>query len=771
MLERLARLLTLRPVGVMAALLTVTGIAAAFALRTEFEFAPQALFAGNHQLVDDLERFKETFAFEDSVLMVVVEAFGEEDFLDRRLLDWQADFVRRSKEVAGIDAAASIATLDVPRRTFGLVPTVVPRPLLSQFPVDEFDQQRVREFVDESPLLVGTMVSHDRRTGAILLFIDPRLQSIPDLSRVIDDVRQEISAAPLPDGYRASITGLPFLRVDTVANLQQDQQRLLPMAALIYLVTLTLVFRRLSGALLPLLSVGMGLAWTIGLAASLGATFNLVTNILPVLLLVVGVSNCVHVLDEYSEQVDTHGGDRLKAAQGTVRHMGRSCFLTLFTSAVGFASLLTARSHLLQQFAWQASLGMACMYIAIIATCGALLRFFRPLRRGDEGAPLGRAVASMGHAINRHPRLVMAGSIALFLGSLWIGRNVPVNSYMIETYEAKHPSLLTLRLVEEKLSGLLPIEVHLQAADPQRLTQPDVIRKIADFELKALLHPEVLFARSYVDILEAIANGTPGDDDDDLPLSDEELQLELQRGLFVVKRVGETVGYPQFMSPDGTEGRVLIKVRDVGTKVLQSVILSLEADLQAAFPQGSGVQVHLTGDAYVNTVAMNGIIRDMYYSLLTASLTIFITIAILFRSPRIGLIAAIPNLTPLAITLGYIGLMGYDMNVGNVIVFTISLGIACDDSIHFLYRFREELHHSGDMQTAIDRTFAGTGRAIVLSSTLLVSGLSVLLFSNFVPTRRFAELTSITMAASLIGILWLLPACISLFWKRPHPPV
>src|SRR6185295_1198076 len=139
--------------------------------------------------------------------------------------------------------------------------------------------------------------------------------------------------------------------------------------------------------------------------------------------------------------------------------------------------------------------------------------------------------------------------------------------------------------------------------------------------------------------------------------------------------------------------------------------------------------------------ALNTLIRDLYYSLLTASLVIFGLIAIEFRSVRAGLIAALPNLTPLSITLGYMGLRGYDMNVANVIVFTICLGLADDNTIHFLYRFREELHVGHDVPRAIQRAFRGAGRAIVATSVLLLAGMAVLLLSNFIPTRRFAELT------------------------------
>ena len=141
-------------------------------------------------------------------------------------------------------------------------------------------------------------------------------------------------------------------------------------------------------------------------------------------------------------------------------------------------------------------------------------------------------------------------------------------------------------------------------------------------------------------------------------------------------------------------------------------------------------------------------------------------IALLFRSARLGLISMIPNLTPLAITLGYVAWRGYPLSAQNVIVFAIGLGVAVDNTIHFLARFREEAKSGDPLPRAIQRAFQGSGRAIVLTSLLIILGLAVLHTSDFLPTRRFAELTSVTMAAALLGDLCLLPACLALFGRR-----
>jgi hypothetical protein len=176
----------------------------------------------------------------------------------------------------------------------------------------------------------------------------------------------------------------------------------------------------------------------------------------------------------------------------------------------------------------------------------------------------------------------------------------------------------------------------------------------------------------------------------------------------------------------------------------------------------SDIQFTLTGDAYLHAVCMDVFVRDLFYSLIAASGVIFLLISLLFRSLRIGLISAVPNMFPLVMTLGYMHLRGYELTAGNVIVFAISLGIAVDDTIHFLARYRDE-RKSLSSEQAIQEALSSSGRAIILTSVLVVSGLSILVFSDFVPTRRFAELTAITMCAALPGDVILLPALLKLF--------
>lgn len=773
MFARIADFVVRRSLLVFGIEVVLTIAASILALRIQFDFAPQSMLRGDARMIRELEEFKRTFAFEDSVLMVVLEAEGDDDVLTPSALTWQAAVTRQIESLPQIEHVDAVANIVAVRRGLSLPPKLEAVPVIRELPVDESTAERVRRLADASPLMEGSLLSADRRITSLMAFIDPEVQQLDEIRGVIRRVQAVLAEHPSPAGYRVRLTGLPYLRVDTVDNLQADQQRLLPIAAALYLTMLGLVFRRLSGSLVPMLAVGMGLAWTIGGLVLLGATFNLVSNILPILLLVIGVSNCVHIVADYGEQSSRADGDRAAAMRTVIRHMGFACLLSMLTTAIGFASLFTARSDALVEFGWQCALGMGCLYVAIIGTLGSLLQYFRPPRRIEKGAPLAEIVNAAGDTVERRPRTTLLIALAVLGCMLWFARGVRVNASMIETYEEDHPTLQSLRLVENRLGGLLPIEIHLHADDAETLLDPAVFRAVTRFQRFAREQDGVLFARSYADFHDAIGAGfTARRDEAAVPAeeTDDELTRRLERSEYVIARVGDAMSYGSFMTDDGRQARILIKVRDVGTRRLQRLIEDLRGELQREIPDGSGVEFTMTGDAYVNTVAMSNVVRDLFTSLLTASAVIFTVIGIGFRSLRAGLIAAVPNMTPLLCTLGYMGLRNYDLSVSNVIVFTISLGIAVDDTIHFLSRFREQLHERHNVLEAVKLTYSETGRAVVIVTVLVISGLAVLLFSDFVPTRRFAELTIFTMGAAILGDLLLLPACLVLFWKKADFP-
>lgn len=770
--RRFAEFLVHHPRLVLGLLVASVAGALPLAPRLQFDFSPQAIYRGDDQMVGYSEEFKRTFGYDEAVVLVVLEATGADDVLDTQALQWQREIARDFEKIPRVHAVESLATLQIPRLNFTKLEL---RPLIEGDRVNAVSAGMARALLEGQPLVRSGMLSQDGRVAAIPVFLEPEARDIDGMRETVGAVKAAVAARPVPIGYRLHFSGLPVLRVEVVNDLRADQLTLMPLAGLVYLAVLGLLFRRVAGALLPLLAVGIGLTWTIATFVVTHESVNLVTNVLPVLLLIIGVSSSVQIVNCFAEEAARTPGDLASAACRAIVHMTPACLLAAITTAIGFASLATARSVLLRSFGWQAAIGVGYQYVCTLVALGTSLRFFAPPRIVDRSdAPPGlttRGASAAGYAVARHPSLTIGGTAIVIVAALWAGCHVTINSFLVlETFSEDHSTVQTLRLVERQLAGIMPLEISLEADAPGRFLEPDVFHRVLEIERQSRQMEGVLFVQSYADLLREILSHWPGrrisETDHELVPEGSAGRTRLARMDRFVERFRDAFHYDGYMTPDGKRARIRLRLREIGSRETLEMIRDLEVRLAMVFPPGGPIEARLTGEAYVNARALTTLIRDLFFSLLTASLVIFGLIAIEFRSLRVGLIAALPNLTPLLITLGYMGLRSYDMNVANVIVFTICLGLADDNTIHFLYRFREEFHVDGDVTRAIQRAFLGTGRAIVATSILLLAGMAVLLASNFLPTRRFAELTCVTIFGNLLGVLLVLPACLVLAWKE-----
>ncbi len=739
----------------------------------KFDFTPQAIYRGNDELVAYSEQFKQTFGYDDAIILVVLEAMGPDDVLEPQSLQWQAEVAAAAALIAGVSRVDSLPTLQIPQRVF--LRTRL-EPVIEELPVTQGSAARARDLLSNLHMVHVGMLSRDSRVAAIAVYLEPDHLDLESMQAAVNDIHDILATQPVPGGYRVALSGLPTLRVGLINEWISDLQVQIPVEVVVYLALLGVVFRRVSGSLLPVIAVGVGVSWTVAFYAISGTSLNFVSNALPALLIIIGVSGCTQIVTCYAAESRLNP-DRRAAGRMTIERMAPASLLAAMTTAIGFCSLMTAQSELLFQFGWQAATGIAVLYLSTLLVLAVLIQFFRPPSPAvidDEHPGFVTRIASLLGATACHkPICVIVAAVLIVGASIWLGSHVVINTYSVREILPEHHSLIkTMRLVENELIGIMPLEIDLRFEDAERLSDPELFHKILEFEQWARGLPGVLSVESYADLYQEILVRWPGRRVTETSLQlvplDETGQVRLARTGEFATQFSDALHYSSYVVPQGNRARIRLRLREVGSRTTLDLIGRMEARLRQLFPENDPIQFKLTGECYVNAIALTVLIQDLFYSLLTASIVIFMLIGIEFRSPRMGLIAAIPNLTPLAVTLGYMGLRGYDMNVTNVIVFAISLGLADDNSIYFLYRFRQELLTGISVPEAIRKAFLGTGRAIVLTSTILLAGLSVLLMSDFVPTNMFAELTIVTIFANFIGVLLLLPACLALLWRVPR---
>ncbi|QDS99401.1 efflux RND transporter permease subunit [Adhaeretor mobilis] len=770
--------------GVLAAVLAITAVSAVIAVRIDYDFTPQAIFSGENELVAYSEQVKATFGHAENIIIVVLQATSKEDCLTPAALKWQLQFADDAVGLPEVDRVDSLATTRLPRpRLFGGTGLMFV-PVIREGTINHEEAQLVREKVNDQPLLEGTLISPDRRFTALVLHLDPRRKDIDHVTAVVSKVEQLTVQSKVPAGFRAFLGGLPTMRAAIVQGLQRDQITIIPLAALVFALVQIVLFRSWTGVVVSAAAVATGLAWTMAALVLLGQSLTIISNVLPILLMIVGVSSCVHFLNEYAEQLQrgsvTSKTFATDAAARTTQRITLACLLTSLTTALGFLSLLAARSQLLGALGWQAAMGIGLFFIATVLVCSGLMPIYRPTRQvapsggppNSAHSPLARGAWAFGRWAIAWPRLTVSCGVALLFIAGLIGRNTEINSNLLETFDKNHPQTQQMHLLEEQLGGFVPMEIILSSDTQKWFLTADHWLRLCELEIRISTQSGVINLRSLVGVMREVDRQLPGGRQ--LPnLVDDPSKLErrLEECYQALKQSSKHNATRYFVTEDDRQLRILMNLRDLGTQGTLDLADWLAVLLEAKFPPtaASRIETRITGESYVAAVALTQFIRDLLFSLLGVSGLIFIVIGLVLRSPRLGLISILPNIAPLVVTLGYLGIRGYTISMSNVIVFAISLGVAVDDTIHFLARFRHEIQGKADLTesdiiAAIRRTCLGTGRAVLMTTILIVCGMAILLLSTFVPTRRFAELAAVTMLSALLGDLLLLPAMLKLFW-------
>ena len=268
---RLADLIVGHPLIVLAILLAATAVAGYSARNLRFDFNPDAVFSSDNREIAYAAQFRREFNYDDTVIIIGLQALGKDDVVTAPALTWQAQMVRDLEHLPKVKRVESLISMKTPRVTLGLNPKLSYEPIIDEIPVSKETAEVLRERLAETELPFGSLVSRDYKMAALLVVFDATESNFDAMRSMVRQVDATLAQHAPPPGDKVLVSGLPVLRVGIVNDLQKDQVRLMPLAGVLYLITLALAFRSISGSLLPLFAVGQGLIWTFGVIAFRGA--------------------------------------------------------------------------------------------------------------------------------------------------------------------------------------------------------------------------------------------------------------------------------------------------------------------------------------------------------------------------------------------------------------------------------------------------------------------------------------------------------------------
>jgi predicted RND superfamily exporter protein len=697
------------------------------------------------------------------------EVGGSEDEGDLEDLD-SLDEAEATDAQGDLEDDAFNALLDIiesdPNRFPGGIAKVGPAlsselktdPIVEGAVVTDEEAAELAEAIKDNPLLLGRLIDEDHTVAGIALQLhelDPR-----QMREAMDELREDLKRPELQD-LELHVGGLPYLRSVIVSKMREDNLRLIPLTVLVCLLLLTLSFRWVPGVLLPLGAVAITALVTVGGMGLVGEPMNILNNVIVPLLVIMVMSDATHLIQRYRDEVamdDDETGDRSAAGRRTIAAIAVACLLTSSTTAAGLGSLVVSKTVMLRHFGITSGLGVMFSYLVIITFMPAILTWVTPpkreLIRKERTSTFTNVTSTLVARLLRW-RWVVLGATALFtVGAGYAASRITVDHALLDQFDETDPVYTTTLLIEEKLGGVRPLEVVLVSSEQDHFMQPEMIQSIQRIRNWAALRPEVIRTLSYGDMLrESYALLA-----DDPSVRSEKFKSAKQvKGLVTMMSRGESSPLSDWLTEDGRKARIQFKLRDVGAQATMRFLHNLERIIESELGNDDTVSVSFTGEAYTGSRGQVAVVSDLAGSLLVAVVLIFLLLAFFFRSIRLGLLSIPPNLIPLVATMAYMVLREIPLNVSTLIIFSVSLGLAVNATIHVLARFREELHRGLGREAALVRATRGTGRAIVISCVTLMAGFGVLLASSFVPVRIFGELFAVTFGGCLVATLIVLP--------------
>lgn len=586
-----------------------------------------------------------------------------------------------------------------------------------------------------------------------------RSSLIARINKVVDAFNQKQKQA-------THISGLPFIRTTVGDMIAKEMNWFLIGSLALSAITLLLFFRSFSATIMSLLVVGMGVVWSLGTIVLFGYKITLLTALIPPLIVVIGVPNCIYFLNKYHSTFKETGDKQ----QALITMVGRMGIVTLFcniAAAIGFAVFGLTKSALLKEFGAVAGLNIMVLYIISLIFIPIVLSFLATPGKAQlrylDNKIIEKFLLKVEQWAFHHQRSVFAvTAIVTIVAAIGIFR-LKSEGFIVDDLPKTNQVYTDLKWFESNFGGVMPLEILIDTKKKNGLTRSlQTIEKIDSFSAYISQKPETARPLSFVEGLKFVRQATYDNDSTnyatptefDVPLLGKYLKPE-KSSANPENDLNKMVA--SFMDSSKQIARVSVNMKDIGSAKLPVLLKELQ-DVSAKTFDSSKYKVTFTGSSVTFLEGSSFIINGLKESILWAFLLITLCMLYLFRSFRILICSLIPNLVPLIITAGLMGWAGVRLKPSTVLVFSVALGIAIDVTIRFLINYKQELPlYDNKVEPTLKQTISHTGLSIVYTSLVLIAGFVIFCFSDFGGTKSLGWLTSFTLVTGTITNLVLLP--------------
>lgn len=740
----------------VGAMVLLTAVMAFLGTRIQLSYQIARVLPLSDSTQYQYERFKQRFGA-DGTLMVV--GWQDNRWFDLPVYQSWYDMNEKVRKLGGVKEAMSIThlyTIDKPDSGWSI------RPLISKRPQTQAEVDSLKSQVLSLPFYEGLLYNPKSHATLMAISFDEKKLNSRDRIAIVETIRQYGKEFSEKHNIQIHYSGLPSIRTEVMKKVSGEMKLFMALAALVTGLMVWLMFRSFRVVWISLTVVIMGVSVCIGTLAAFGYEITLLTGMLPPLLIVIGVPNCIFLVNKYHEELAVHG-DKQRALEVMIRQIGLSALLANVTTAIGFGVFYFTNSRLLMEFGVVAAICVLAVYVICMIMVPIILSYLPvPSDSGGHTLSEGRwrgllnRVDFLVH--NRRKLIYSIITVITIISALGLFM-VRVEGYVVDDLPKNDPVYEDLRFVEQQFKGALPLEIMIDTGKPKGAFADAgrALYKVRALERLMDDYPEFSKPSSLVDVIRFGYQAYRGGDPkyfvlppamelkklaEDSPLGTGNNQSSLAKSL--MDSTQQTI-------------RVSYQMADIGSIRLQKTMNSLRPRIDSLFA-GTPYKVSLTGHSLVFLKSNDYLLGNLYESLVIAILLIALVGMVLFRSVPIIILSKLPCLIPLVVTAGIMGYTDIAFKPSTILIFSIAFGLASDGTVYFLTSYRRQLSLGLEPPAAITGAIHETGISLIYTALVLAGGFVVFAASSFGGTAALGILVATTVLMACLTNLVLLPA-------------
>ncbi|MGH1468584.1 MAG: efflux RND transporter permease subunit [Bdellovibrionales bacterium] len=734
----------------------------------------------------EFDAFERKFGSDEVALVAVHSPDGIFDSESINLIKDLTDDLWQSKDAIRVDSITNYNWVHADADDI-LVEPLIPEESEDITPLILKEREKVAL---EHNVIPDYLINRSAQTALIYVNLKPSIDEIPDYKEIVGSLRKiirkyqilgakegeqksfyvdadydtEVKEKSAGKTYGANhtfhLTGNPALTFSFQESSQADMQKIVPFVFLFTLLFLFILFRRITGVLLPLVVIGVTIFATLGFSGWIGIEMNVLTAIVPQFLIALSIAVAVHVLSSFYQFLDK-GLDKRLALKVALEKNWIPTILTSISTAIGFLSFSTSGIPPIAKMGIMSAFGTMFAWLITFTLIAPLLSFL-PLKRKKDGKRADdtyivseRSERFTNFIYNHSKKIVLIFTVFAF-GCAYLASSLVASSDPFEYFEKSNPIRVANEFIEEELGGITGVEMMIHSGVAEGIKDPEFLGKVEGFQKWIEDKQEFTSTISIVDILKEMNQVLNGSTKESYVLPDTKDGVAQQLFLY-------SMNLPQGMD---INNRVSIENDSVRMTAMSTVhesneFLAMVDELEVEGKR-RGLDVDVTGKIPLYQANNEIVVNSFVVSMSLAIFLIAILMIIGLKSLKVGLLSVIPNSLPLLIGAGAISAMGKSLDIGTMLVGSVCLGIAVDDTIHFLTNFQKFRKQGDDMRTALGRVFTYTVPALVTTTIVLVMAFSSFIMAGFVPNQNFGIFVAIILSAALIADVLFLPSLLIL---------